>query len=294
MKHLRLLFLSMLFLPIGVIAQDSIAPVEQAETEYIEQAFYGTRVLNGHSIETTPRGQLDLRLQHRMGRLDQGAYDLFGLDQASFRFGLEYGVTGWLMVGLGRSTLEKYYDGFVKAKILRQSKGKHNMPLSLLAYAGMGINSTHWADDSRKNYFSSRLTYTYQLIIGRKLWDRVGIQLAPTLIHRNLVASSKDHNDVFALGFGGRVRFSNRAAFSIEYYWVPKGQIYSQYNGADVTNNLSAGFEIFTRQHVFQIFVSNGIGMTERQFISQNTEKLRFKTLHIGLNITRLFRLVEY
>ncbi len=266
---------------------------ETEETVYTTQTFYGTRVMNGHSTETTPKGKLELRLQHRMGRLDQGVYELFGLDQAAFRFGFEYGITDWLMVGTGRATTEKFYDGFVKAKILRQSTGKKNMPVSLLAYAGIGLQSTRWPDDGRNYRFSSRLSYVYQLIIGRKFIDRIGIQLAPTLVHRNLVVAREDHNDIFALGVTARVRFSRRAAFAMEYYWVPKGQIYSDYKESGVRDNFSAGVEIFTGKHVFEIFLTNGIGMTEKQFITQSTEDW-FRGVRIGFNMTRLFTLVQY
>jgi len=301
MKALKVLKLGLLMSLIFVImpsllyAQQDSLPVsdEGEETVYITKAFFGNRVLNGHSVETTPKGQLDLKLQHRMGRLDQGFSELFGLDQAAFTFGFEYGILDWLMVGVGRSTLNKQYDGFIKAKILRQSKGKRNMPLSLVALAGMGINGTRWTFPERDNLFSSRLSYTYQLIIGRKLWNRVGVQISPTWIHRNLVTSSADHNDVFALGFGGRVRFSNRVAFTAEYFYVLPNQIISQYNGADVTNNLSAGVEIFTGKHVFHVFLTNGSGMSENQFITQNTESW-FNGVHIGFNMTRLFTIAEY
>jgi hypothetical protein len=276
-------------------AQDSIPKFPQEEeTTYITKAFFGTRVLNGHSVETTPKGTLDLKIQHRMGRLDQGFVELFGLDQAAFAFGFEYGVLDWLMVGVGRSTLEKQYDGFIKVKLLRQSKGKVNMPLSVIGYAGIGINGTPWAHPERVNYFSSRMSYTYQLIIGRKFGERVGLQVAPTFVYKNLVPTTADHNGVFAIGFGGRVRFSNRVAFTAEYYYVLPNQIASQYNGADVTNNLSAGFEIYTGKHVFNLFLTNGTGMSEVQFVTQNTESWLTKGIHIGFNMTRLFRVAEY
>jgi hypothetical protein len=275
-------------------AQDSTMQNNEPETKYITRTFFGTRVLNGHSVETTGKGILELKIQHRMGRLDQGFNELFGLDQASFAFGFEYGITDWLMAGLGRSTVGKQYDGFVKAKLLRQCTGKKNIPLTVVALAGMSINGTPWSNPDRKNYFSSRLSYTYQLIIGRKFGSRFGLQISPTWIHRNLVTASDDHNDVFALGVAGRVRFSNRIAFSAEYYYTFPNQIASQYNGADVTNNLSAGIEIFTGKHVFNVFLTNGIGMSENQFITQNTEDWLKKGIHIGFNMTRLFHVADY
>lgn len=275
-------------------AQDTIVAVPEMETVYIQDAFWGNRVFNGHSLETTKKGALEFRIQHRLGRLDSGFNELFGLDQASVRLGLDYGITDWLMVGMGRSTLDKFYNGFVKVKMLRQSKGKRKMPLTMTAVADMGIASGKWTIPDRKNYFSSRLYYTFQVIIGRKFGSRVALQVAPTLIHRNLVAAAKDHNDVFSLGFAGRVRVSNMVALSAEYYYVFPHQIYSQVNGSDVTNSLSFGVEIYTGKHLFQVFVTNTYGSNEKQFITENTENWLHKGIHFGFNITRIFKVAKY
>jgi hypothetical protein len=290
-----LLICSFIFLLMADLsAQDSTAAKVEIKKQYIDQAFWGTRVLNGHSLETTHKGKLDFKIQHRLGRLDGGFNELFGFDQASVRLGLEYGILDWLMVGAGRSTRDKYYNGFIKAKILRQSKGKKNIPLSITGVADMGIVSGKFANSERKNYFSSRLYYTYQLIVGGKYWNRLGIQIAPTLIHRNLVPTTKDHNDVYAIGFGGRVRISNVVALSAEYYYVFPHQVYSQVNGSDIRNNFSVGVEIYTGKHIFQIFITNAIGSNEKQFITENTEDWLNKGIHIGFNITRLFTVANY
>jgi hypothetical protein len=115
-------------------------------------------VVIGQSIENPPDGNLVFLISHHFGRLNQGWYELWGLDQAAIRIGFEYGITKWLAVGIGRTSYEKMYDGFIKAKILRQSKGARVMPLSLSYFANMGINSTKWEDPDRENYFSSRLS----------------------------------------------------------------------------------------------------------------------------------------
>ncbi len=229
-----------------------------------------------------------------MGQLAGGFNELFGLDQASIHLGLDYGVLNWLMVGVGRSTLNKYYNGFIKAKILRQSKGKKNMPLSLVAVADMGIASGKWANPDRKNYFSSRCYYTYQLLIGGNYWNRLGVQLMPTMIHRNLVATTTDHNDVYSLGIAARVRISNVVALNGEYYYVFPNQITSQINGSKRTNTFSAGVEIYTGNHVFQIFITNSYGSNEKQFITENTENWLKKGIHIGFNFMRMFSIANY
>ena len=61
--------------------------------------FKSTRLINGHSVENAAAGVLDVRISHRFGFINQGAYQLFGLDQASMRFGFDYGLSNRLMIG---------------------------------------------------------------------------------------------------------------------------------------------------------------------------------------------------
>jgi hypothetical protein len=116
-----------------------------------------------------PAGQLDVRISHRFGRINSGAYEFFGLDQSNIRLGLEYGVLDWLMVGIGRGTYEKTVDGFAKFSILRQSSGARIMPVSVSLLTTSAIKTIKWTDTSRENYFSSRLSYVAQLLVARKI-----------------------------------------------------------------------------------------------------------------------------
>ena len=94
--------------------------------------FKSTRIINNHSIELFNTRQLDVRIAHRFGLLNSGVYELYGLDQAKMRMGLEYGLMNNLMVGVGRSTYNKTYDGYIKYRILEQSRGQKNIPISIL------------------------------------------------------------------------------------------------------------------------------------------------------------------
>ena len=85
------------------------------DTNYTTATFKSTRVMNGHSVERMPAGQLDLRISHRFGEINSGLYEFFGLDQSNVHFGLEYGIFNWLMAGIGRGTYEKTFDGFVNS-----------------------------------------------------------------------------------------------------------------------------------------------------------------------------------
>ncbi|OYY08845.1 MAG: hypothetical protein B7Y66_10125, partial [Sphingobacteriia bacterium 35-36-14] len=65
---------------------------EKNTTDITTAIFKTTRIVNGHSIENIGAGLLDVKINHRFGRVNTGGYNLFGLDQASMRMGLDYGI----------------------------------------------------------------------------------------------------------------------------------------------------------------------------------------------------------
>lgn len=267
---------------------------EEETTDYTTATFKTTRVVNGHSIENCGAGVLDFKISHRFGPVRNGIYDMFGLDGASIRLGLDYGITDRLMVGLGRNSLEKVVDGFAKYKILRQSTGKKNMPITLSLMTDMEIRTTKFADETRENEFTDRLYFAHQVLIGRKFNEALSFQLMPTLVHRNLVATTGDKNDVFSIGAAGRVKLTRRLTINAEYYYVPDGQITTDY-----ANSLSIGFEIETGGHVFQLHFTNSPYMNYAGFLSQTTEDWFYKDgngktmsgVRFGFNISRVFTL---
>ncbi len=282
------------FSPLLLNAQDDLLSLlgEEKTTNYATASFKTNRVINGHSIENTAAGVLDFKISHRFTQLRQGIYDIFGLDGASIRFGFDYGITDRLMIGVGRSSKEKIIDGFAKYKILRQSSGVKNMPLTLSYLIDSQIKTVAFSDATRDNKFSSRLYYTHQLLIGRKFSDRLSLQLMPTLVHRNLTTTPEDKNDVMALGVAGRIKLTKRVALNAEYYYVPEGQIATAY-----ANSLSVGFDIETGGHVFQLHFTNAPDMTYKGFITETQEEWVFKGsdgrmlsgLRFGFNISRVF-----
>jgi hypothetical protein len=257
--------------------------------EYVTATFKATRVINGQSNENLGAGILDFIILHRFGRLNQGVSDFFGLDNANTRIGFDYGITNWLMVGVGRSSYQKEYDGFLKVKILRQTTD-NSMPITL-SYAGTIMtrsDKVELADTTAKYYFSNRVSYANQVIIARKFNNRFSFQLTPSHVHYNLVKASADPNDVFALGVGGRVKLSRRIAITGEWFYTLEGAKLNGYR-----NSLSLGMDIETGGHVFQLHFSNSTGMTERTFIGQTSDDWGAGGIHFGFNLSRVFTIVK-
>jgi hypothetical protein len=267
-------------------AQDDLLNMMEtapSKPEPVTATFKTTRVLNGHSIEHVAKRHLDFRINHRFGLLNSGFDQFYGLDYARIRLGLEYGLTDWCMIGIGRSNLgRKAWDYFAKFKILRQTK-TNSVPLAVSFLATAAVDVTKIP---KSTSLTDRTTYTYQLLLARKFTDGISIQLTPTLIHRNQVETENLSNDIFALGIGGRFKITKRTSFNIEYYYLldPK-----KVSNDKLVNNLSVGFDIETGGHVFQLHFTNSLGLIERDFIANTTNKWDKGQISYGFNISRTF-----
>ncbi len=287
-----LLLISIFFISSSIVkGQEDLLDMlgeEKPQLERVTNAFKSTRVIASHSIEHVAGGVLDFRIMHRFGTLNTGSYELFGLDQATIRLGLDYGITDRLTVGVGRSSLYKELDGFLKYRLLWQSKGAKNIPLSINLVAGTTMNMLKWSEPDRQNYTSSRMGYYYQMLFGRKFSEIFTLQLAPTFVHRNLVEKSSDNHDIYSVEMGARLKFTKRMALTADYFLIFPGQL------PDVnTNPLSLGLDIETGGHVFQLHFTNAPAMNEKTFITENTGKWSKGDIHLGFNISRVFTIVD-
>lgn len=289
---MRYIFTLLLFLSAKLHAQEDsllrLLDPAPSRTEKVIRAFHSTRVIMSHSVEMLPAGVLDFRILHRFGNVNRGLYEFFGLDQATIRLGLDYGITPNLMVGIGRGSYKKELDGFIKYRPLQQRSGARALPVSVLVSGGVTLNTLRFADPTRKNYFSSRLAYYGQLIVGRKFSDRFSLQLMPTMLHRNLVPTTEDPNDIFAAGVGGRLKLNKRFSLNVDYHYV-----INQNDALPVHNPLSVGFDIETGGHVFQLHVTNASGMNERVFLTETINDWAQGELQFGFNISRVFQVAR-
>lgn len=278
-------------------AQDLFAELEKdtpKQTNYTFATFKSTRLINGSSIECLGAGVLDFRIAHRFGSLNSGIDGFYGIDNAYTKLCLDYGITRWLMVGIGHSAFNKEDDGFLKLKLLRQKTGG-GMPITLSYFAGASIETMPapvLADSSYKWLLSNRLYYAHQLMIARKFNDRISIQLMPGVVHYNLVDSSKFKNNTLILGIGGRVKLTKRSAITAEYFYRLNNTTLTV-NKQPTYNSFSLGFEIETGGHVFQLMVTNSQGITERTFMGQTTDSWSNNQLHVGFNMSRVFTVIK-
>jgi hypothetical protein len=297
---MKKIFFFLLFSASSVaFAQDDLlAELDKKPDEganYTIATFKGTRLINGHSVETKNAGSLEFIFQHRFGAVNGGLYEMFGLDEAFVRLGLDYGITDNLSVSIGRNSADKIMDGYLKYKVLRQSTGERNCPVTVTALGGLAYNISPKKGSEPEGFENvDRLAYTGQLLIARKFTPALSFQLMPTFIHKNAVNKAVEENDQLAIGIGGRLKVTRSVALTTEYYHrldPPDNDLVTAYGEEKRFNALGFGVDIETGGHVFQLIITNTSSLTERTVITQTHGDFFDGDIHLGFNVTRTFQL---
>jgi hypothetical protein len=286
---MKLLLLVLLIPYVAFSQEDLLKELESKESEkseFVDATFKGSRLVNGQSVETRHAGELELIFSHRFGTINSGIYELFGLDEAYIRLGAEYGITDRLSVGMGRTSVDKTYDGYFRYKLIRQTMGG-GMPVTISAYGNAAIKTSPRKEDATFDItMKDRMAYVAQLLIARKFSSAFSLQLMPSFVHQNLVDQTQEVNSTFALGAGGRMKVSRSVSLNAEYYYRFNVPSNSPYNNA-----IGFGIDIETGGHVFQLVLTNSLGMTERHMITETQGNFFDGDIHMGFNITRAFQL---
>lgn len=293
MKIKGLLFL-VFFITIGLTSHsqeekedDSLLDLidEEERTTSVTEIFKSTRVVTSQSVELVDEGEFLFVIGHRFGTLNSGIRDLFGLDNSTVRLGGDFGLTDKLNAGIGRSSFEKTYDGYLKYKFLEQKKGENSFPFSAVAFTSANINGqeTPFVNVPETDGIH-RFSFISELLLASKLSKNVSVQLAPVFIHRNFIESDDSENSYFTGHLGTSIRISPSTTINTEYFLNPNDVDAL----TDLTNSLSIGVDIETGGHVFQLHLTNSQGLTEN-FLSQTTGDFFDGDIFFGFNVARNF-----
>lgn len=192
--------------------------------------------------------------------------------------------------------MAKNLDAFIKIKILKQSAGAVNMPVTASLVSTFAIKTVRpqgagfdFSDTMAKKI--DRASYALQLLIARKFTEGFSLQIMPTFIHADDISFNHFKNNIYkrnilAVGIGGRQKISKRMSINAEYYYqLPETKAVSS---ADV---ISFGIDIGTGGHVFQLHFTNSYGLTEKSFITETSKIGDNNKLRFGFNISRVFQL---
>lgn len=291
----------------AAMAQDDLSNMfgkDSIRREPVIATFKSTRIINGQSNETLKKGELDFRVGHRfgdMGGSNGGAKSFFGMDNSTdIRIAFEYGISNKFTAGLGRSkgsgNAFQLYEVLAKFRLLEQTMD-NRIPFAITLFGNAVVSGMKASTDPNSPvYFrslSDRASLTGQVIIARKFGEALSLALLPTYVHRNYV-QPMDVNGMFALGIGGRLRFSRRLAFVADYF-IPfrdqASQDYFESQGKKYYHSLGAGLEIETGGHVFHVNFTNSTAILENQFIPETTTTWLHGQFRWGFNISRRFSL---
>lgn len=138
------------------------------------------------------------------------------------------------------------------------------------------------------------------MIVGRKFNEKFSAQISPTIVHKNLVEGKDDHNNIFSLGLGARIKLSRRIAFVTDYYYIMRPSTDASSTAKKqfdaMKNPLAIGFDIETGGHVFQLHFTNSDGMNEKAFITETTRSWVKQNgnraqVSFGFNLSRVFNI---
>jgi hypothetical protein len=296
MKTKKIIFnLIFLISTFQVAAQDSLLNKlndslnASHQTGWVTGTFKALYIVNMKTIEAPAAGALNVEFQHRFGTVNTGFYNLFGLDFATLRLSVDYGISDRLSVGIGRSSYLQTFDGYLKYKLFRQTDQSDQMPISV-SLLGTSDYVTHIYTPNEKYDSFNRFSYTMQILLARKFNSNFSFELTPTFIHYNTVASSANQNNVFAICGGARMKISKRMALTAEYNYLFPNQLVSPLVPPR-SNSLSFGWDIETGGHVFQLVMTNSQSMVEPQYIGQTSGTWGKGYIYFGFNIARNFNL---
>lgn len=276
-----LLFLSMFSSVLAFSQEDLLKDIDTISTNNISSppAFKALQIVTGQSTKLTAKNEWYFVVAHRFGDVSKGFKNFFGLDDASTKLGAIYGLTDGISLSLSRETNMKTFEFGAKYRLLKQSE---NVPVDLVGYNVMAINTDLDKDTYLHLKFGDRLSYLTQALISRRFNEDLSLQLSPSYVHKNLYEPTIEDNNQFLTGIGGRYKISKRISINAEYFVnFDKNSFYK--------NPLSLGMDIETGGHVFQLLFSNSQLNSDIGYLTNATGKWEKGQIFFGFNLYRVF-----
>jgi hypothetical protein len=271
MKKIWILCIGLL-LCVPALAQEEVVEgatvAEVVEDEPVREPFNGTSLADMQTVRNAAGGSFEIMIHHRFGLMKEMT-DLYGIyGPSNIGIGVNYGITDKFMVGFETEKNNKLQDLHWKWSIMQQTQsGK--IPVSLSYYGSVSLDSRPKDVFGETYRFSNRYGFFHQLIMSRKFSSRFSLLGSASYAHFNAV-DSVWHNDKAGVGLGGKLRVTDNLSVIGQYDFPVKLKTV-RYFQERVKPNLSAGIEINTSTHVFQIFVANYSSIVTQKNYAYNT-----------------------
>jgi len=247
----------------------------------VDELFWSHAIIVLPSTTQLGKGDLDFTIHHTFGPVSSGLNDLFGLDlAANIRFGLDYGVTDQIMVGVGRSRFDKILDFRAKANLLQRDGWQ---------VAGYYNAAAETTEDGRD--LADRMSYHGSVLIGKRVTDQLTIQLAPGF-SRFVYAPDQDVfgqgiqtslNNHYSLGTAVRYEARENVSFIAEMITRVGDVSGGTYNVG------SFGVDLETGGHVFQMFFTSSQWITPQHAVAWSRTPMADGDFGWGFNVHRVF-----
>ena len=273
------------------VSADTSAPAPvKTHGKIVRNTFEGDYFLQNQTVNVYQPGTFSVVIQHVFGTVQNGYSDMFGLYNISnIRLGFNYVPRKNIQLGIGLCGNNLQWDGNLKWAILRQ-RVSNGSPVSVTYFGNFAV-------DTRKSSnfvnFPDRFSYFNQLMIARKISDKLSLQVAPSLSYFNNVPGyidskgnviSEMKNSNISLGFMGRYKITDKTAILVGY-----DQPMTQNPTNNPHPNLSLGIEMATSGHQFQIFIGNYNYIIPQDNNVFNQNDYTQGQFEIGFNISRLW-----
>lgn len=281
MKNIFLLFACLFSGFMAKAQEDLLSSLDstQVEDTNVTAVFKGLQIITLQSTKLAAKKEFYFVVAHRFGTVKDGISEFFGFDHATTKIGGIYGVTDWLSVSGSRHTLSKMYEVGAKYRLFRQND---TFPVEIVGYSTIDINSFLKKEDYPKIGFSDRLAFIHQLLISRKISEKLSLELAPSFIHKNLYNPEIERDNQFSIASGGRMKLTKRLSLNLEYaYNFDKPSFYN--------NPLSVGLDVETGGHIFQLLFTNSQSMTESGYLTNAAGDWGKGDFFFGFNLYRVF-----
>lgn len=280
----KITFLFCVF-PFFMVAQDDLLKEIDTISDSNDSevaAFKSLKIVNLESTKLAAKGDMYFVVAHRFGYFDKGFEDFFGLDEANTRLQFVYGLTNGVTIHASRSGFQKTYEFATKYRLFGQKK--QGFPFEIVGFNSLAINTELEKTVLPKLEFSDRLAYVNQILISRKFNDNLSLEIAPTHFHQNYVANNSQDNSQFAIGLGGRYKFTKRWSFNLDY-----AVHLNRASNSTFKNPLSIGFDLETGGHVFQMHFTNSQAMHESGYLGNTSGSRNDGKIAFGFNLIRVF-----
>ncbi len=234
---------------------DQARKVVEPEVAY---PFLSWKVVNLPTTRTLAADNFFFLIGHRFVPPVNTGYDgFYGLDGSGIIFlNFGYAPTDNLLVVLGRSNSDDDVELQTRYQITPQGL-QGGSPI------GIGVQgSVNWITEGEDAF-----KFTAQTSFTRELAEGLGVAFVPGILF-NPAEETDGEDPLITLGMGGRWNFWRNISLVAE--WVP---IVSGYTETFTVGNFNrfdswgGAIEVATGGHVFQIVISNTVGLTSDQYL---------------------------